>query len=58
MYKLFPHYYDIIMMKFIQFKKCLIITKTFQLCHTIKLNGLIKFELHQLPKPTMGNDSK
>jgi hypothetical protein len=36
--------------------ECSITTKMYQLCHTIKLNGLAKSKFHQQPKPMMGNN--
>jgi hypothetical protein len=39
-------------------KKCSIVTKTYQLCHIIKFNGLVKSKLHQYPNSMMGNGCK
>lgn len=36
-------------------EKYLIITKSYQLCHTIKFNGSLKFKLRQYFNPTMNN---
>jgi hypothetical protein len=38
--------------------ECLITTKMYQLCQTIKFDGLAKSKFHQQPKPMMGNNYK